>query len=42
MMKIEIQNTNIMKLNQEAKAKNKATKLSKENNHHESNLVIFS
>jgi hypothetical protein len=41
-MKIEIQNTNITKFNQEAKAKNKPTKLSKENNDHESNLVIFS
>jgi hypothetical protein len=42
MMKIEIQNTKITKLNREAKAKNKPTKLSKENNHRESNLVIFS
>jgi hypothetical protein len=42
MLKIEIQNANITKLNQGAKAKNKPTKLSKENNHRESNLVIFS
>jgi hypothetical protein len=41
-MKIKIQNTNITKLTQEAETKNKPTKLSKENNHHESNLVIFS
>ncbi len=37
----KVQTINIKKLNQEAKAKNKPTKLSKKSNH-QSNLIIFS
>jgi hypothetical protein len=36
------QNINSKKLKQEAKAKNKSTKLDKESNNHENNLVTFS
>jgi hypothetical protein len=35
-------NINFKKLKQEAKAKNKSTKLNKESNNHENNLVTFS
>lgn len=36
------QNINFKKLKQEAKAKNKSTKLNKESSNHENNLVIVS
>jgi hypothetical protein len=36
------QNINFKKLKQEAKAKNKSTKLNKESSNHENNLVTFS
>ncbi len=38
----ENRNSKYYKTYQEAKAKNKPTKLSRENNHQESNLVVFS